>query len=349
MAKLPASTRSLVLTAFSLALVVVVAGIDYLIGRSGFEIDLGPAYLVPIIFAGAWIGMASGVVAAAAAALAFVLVDQILTSSMDRSAPIIALNGVGRAAVYIFVAVLVGRLRSRSAVLRGQSAQLQEELRLRQEYVAIVAHELRNPLAGIKAAATLLARREVDPESATRADGIASEASAGLKLLDDLSEVTRVESGRMRSGHLPLDLDGVLRATLSAIGLTDHPLEVRGPGAGLRVLGDEQRLGQVIRNLISNAAKYSPVDSPIEVTLGVSADRKMAVVSVRDHGVGVPPAERGHLFEKFRRLSSAGSTRGSGLGLYISQEIIRDHGGALTADWPPGGGSMFIFTLPLAN
>jgi len=55
------------------------------------------------------------------------------------------------------------------------------------------------------------------------------------------------------------------------------------------------------------------------------------------------------LFEKFRRLSSAGSTRGSGLGLYISQEIIRDHGGALTADWPPGGGSMFIFTLPLAN
>jgi signal transduction histidine kinase len=98
-----------------------------------------------------------------------------------------------------------------------------------------------------------------------------------------------------------------------------------------------------------HAAKYSPADSEVQVILGVSADRRSAIVQVRDTGPGIPPAERGRLFQKFARLSTAGGTRGSGLGLFISREIVRDHGGELWVDWPPGGGSVFSFSVPLTG
>ncbi len=85
--------------------------------------------------------------------------------------------------------------------------------------------------------------------------------------------------------------------------------------------------------------------TPIEVHLEVGADGREAVVSVRDRGPGIPPAERARLFTKFARLSTAAGTRGTGLGLYICREIVRDHGGELRAEFPPEGGSVFSFAL----
>ena len=115
------------------------------------------------------------------------------------------------------------------------------------------------------------------------------------------------------------------------------------------MLGDPHRLAQVLKNLLSNAVKYSPSGTPIDITLGLSGDRARAVVAIRDRGPGVPPPERGRLFEKFARLSTAGGTRGSGLGLYICRQILRDHDGELLADWPPGGGSLFSFEIPVTD
>ena len=129
--------------------------------------------------------------------------------------------------------------------------------------------------------------------------------------------------------------------------MNGHRVVVRGAEQPMAVLGDERRLGQVTRNLMSNAAKFSPADSEIQVSLGVSADRRSAIVQVHDAGPGIPPSERGRLFQKFARLSTAGGTRGSGLGLFISRGIVHDHGGELWADWPPGGGSVFSFRVPL--
>ncbi len=227
-------------------------------------------------------------------------------------------------------------------------AQVERELGLRRDYVSLVAHEMRNPLAGIKAAATVLARGNTDPAVNGTAVGIAAEASACLALFDDLAEVSSVESGRLRSAMTRIDLDEVVRRTIATFDRVSA-IQVISAGTPLPVLGDERRSAQIVRNLVSNAIKYSPVGSPVEITIGLSGSRRSASVGARDLGPGVPPDERPRLFEKFQRLSTAGGTRGSGLGLYISREIVRDHGGELVADWPSGGGSIFTFSIPLAD
>jgi len=114
------------------------------------------------------------------------------------------------------------------------------------------------------------------------------------------------------------------------------------------LVSEDSRLPARIARLAVTALKYSPADTPIELTLGVSADRREAIIGVRDHGPGIPVNERALLFEQFKRLSTAGETRGSGLGLYICKRIIEDHGGTLEAEWPSGGGTRFVFTVPVA-
>lgn len=228
--------------------------------------------------------------------------------------------------------------------LERERAEQERELHSRSEYMSIVAHELRNPLVAISSAARVLARGGGDAGST--ASGIADEARAALALVDGLTDLASIEAGRLVSALRPLDLAAVVRETVRSAH-AEREITLAGVDSALRVLGDERRLAEVIRNLISNAVKYSPAGTPIEVLAGLTPDQQSAVVSVRDHGSGVPPAERGKLFQKFARLSTAGGTRGSGLGLYICREIVRDHRGELTADWPPGGGSIFSFTIPL--
>jgi signal transduction histidine kinase len=114
------------------------------------------------------------------------------------------------------------------------------------------------------------------------------------------------------------------------------------------VLADDRRIRQVLANLVGNAIKYSAAGTPIEVRLGITSDRRSAFVQVRDEGPAIPRHERAQIFDKFVRLSTAGSTRGSGLGLHISRAIVLDHGGEIWAEWPASGGNVFSFTLPLS-
>lgn len=218
----------------------------------------------------------------------------------------------------------------------------------RTEYLSVLAHELRNPLTGINAAARVLARDVAGTKSETTARGIANESRHAMDLLDGLTDVASLESGRMRLALRPMDLAALVEESMAAT-VDDHKVSLRSSGEPLIVLGDDRRLGQVIRNLVSNAGKYSPPGAEIQVSIGVSANRRDAIVQVRDEGPGIPPAERTRLFEKFQRLSTAGGTRGSGLGLYISRGIVHDHGGEMWADWPAGGGSVFSFSIPLSG
>ncbi len=242
--------------------------------------------------------------------------------------------------------------RERLASDQEVASELKRAQVVRQEYLSVLAHELRNPLNAINAAARVLAKDIAGLNGEGTARGIAAEARHAMELLDGLTDVASLESGRMRMALRPIDLSGVLVETASAM-VNGHKIVLRGTEHPILVLGNDRRLGQVVRNLISNAAKYSPGDAEIQVGLGISADRKNAIVQVRDAGPGIPPSERGRLFEKFARLSTAGTTRGSGLGLYISRGIVRDHGGEMWADWPAGGGSIFSFsvalTVPLAG
>lgn len=327
--------RPLIGTLGHLAAVALLAAADY---ASDPQIELRPFYLVPVLTAALFFGRVPALATAVAAAAAVLVVNDL---GRIASLPLVLGLGLVRVATFAAVAVLVSEVRR-------QRGELQREATLREEYIALVGHELRNPLAGIKAAAGVLAGPITGSERATKlAAGIGAEAAAGLQLLDDLAVVTTLESGRLSSALIPIDLAELAERTVTAAEHGDRRIGFSGSGAGLRVLGDEHRIAQVIRNLLSNAAKYAPTEASIEVTVGITRDRDAAVITVRDHGAGIPPAERERLFQKFARLSTAGTARGSGLGLYISQRIAADHGGRLVADWPPGGGTAFSLSIPL--
>lgn len=298
-------------------------------------------------------GTILAVAAAAASALPLTYQETTLRETQE-----LVIRAVVLAVSAIFASWLTDEVRKavRSAPVERErlvseqevASELKRAQDVRQEYLSVLAHELRNPLNAINAAARVLAKDIAGSNGEGTARGIASEAHHAMELLDGLTDVASLESGRMRMALRPIDLSAVLSETAGAM-VDGHKIVQRGTEHPITVLGDDRRLGQVVRNLISNAAKYSPDDAEIQVSLGMSADRKNAIVQVRDAGPGIPPSERGRLFEKFARLSTAGATRGSGLGLYISRGIVRDHGGEMWADWPAGGGSVFSFSVPLTG
>lgn len=232
---------------------------------------------------------------------------------------------------------------------RTMTAELSRSQEARKEYMSVLAHELRNPLVGIGATARVMVRHVSGTPAEAQATGIITEVQHALELLDALTDVSSIEADRLRSALRAIDIGAVVREAISAVNPAEHPVTGLGIDRPVLVLGDERRLGQVVRNLVGNAAKYSPAGAPIEVSVGRRPDQRSVIVAVKDAGPGIPPAERRRLFEKFARLSTAGATRGSGLGLYISREIVKDHGGELWADWPAGGGSVFSFSLAVAD
>lgn len=316
--------------------------------------DMATAILAlgSVLLAGAFFGTFAGAVAGV---LGVVITDGLITILAPARAPTIYLQAVMGVVGFVGAGVVAGRMRDlgnrvgqQRAALEKERARLARELVAREEYTSVVVHELRNPLLAIGATLRLLARDAVDESVGQRLRAAAAESTRALDLLDGLNDVSSLESGRMRSVLRPTDLNVVVRGAVDAMETLGGQVSLRVSEQPVTVLGDERRLGQIVRNLVGNAAKYSPPGAPVEVTVGLDQARVAAVVRVRDYGPGVPPGERDRLFQKFARLSTAGSTSGSGLGLYISRGIIRDHGGDIAVEWPSGGGTAFSVTLPLA-
>ena len=261
-----------------------------------------------------------------------------------------------RAPVFVVLSLLLSAFGRRAELQRAfqmappRPAAITSREAAREEYISVLSHELRNPLVGIAAAAQVLSR-ELPPGSGqrARAEAIAAEADHMLSLLEEVMDATRVELGRLHSILAPTDLAATVRTSIATHELPDRTLTLRGTDSEVRVMADERRIRQVVANLLSNAAAYSPPGTHIEVSVGHSTDGRSAIVEVRDHGPGIPPQDRDRLFTKFARLSTAEGTRGTGLGLYICRGIIADHGGLLWVDWPADGGSSFSFTLPLVR
>ena len=229
---------------------------------------------------------------------------------------------------------------------------LEELERLRSEFLAMVSHDLRMPLSSIKgSAATVLgSSSSLDAEVAQFFRIIDSQADRMHDLIGGLLDVARIETGTLSVNPEPSDVaslvDEAKNAFLSSGG--ERNLRIDLPPGLPWVMADRRRIVQVLSNLLSNAARYSPQGSPIRVT-AVREDVHIAV-SVADEGRGVSADLLPHLFRKFSRIEGRSGIEGSGLGLAICKGIVEAHGGRIWADRDgPGLGARFSFSVPVAD
>lgn len=234
-------------------------------------------------------------------------------------------------------------------------AELRSSLRRKEQFLMVVAHEMRNPLAPIANALELLARRSDDPAIVATARALIARQVAQLgRLVNDLLELARYEHGQMDLRRNPVDLANVVAAAVETaqpiITARDHQLTTTtDPGATI-VDGDEGRLTQVLVNLLINAAKFT--DEGGRISLAVEKDTPSIFVKVRDTGIGIAPEMLPCIFDAYiqaehQREASRG---GFGLGLTLARQLVELHGGTLSAQSEGlGKGSEFIMRLPAAT
>ena len=237
-----------------------------------------------------------------------------------------------------------GAVRGVSAIARDIAERRALE-RLQREFLAMVTHELRNPIAGIKGYGQLLKRRGEYSERAVEA--IVGQAGVLERLVNDLLDASQVQIGQLQLRRDRMDIVAEARAcTERAQSLTAaHEIHVEAPDRPLEGWWDRTRLGQVLSNLLVNAIKYSPDGG--EVLVRVEDLGPEVLVSVRDRGRGIAPDKLPRLFGRFYRVDNFEAARSLGLGLYIARGIVAGHGGRIWAEsGGEGMGSTFSFTLP---
>ena len=238
----------------------------------------------------------------------------------------------------------LGELIAVSAIIRdiGQRRVLE---RLQQEFLAMATHELRNPVAGIKAHAQLMRRRGTYSEGSV--NSIVAQADRLTRLIDDLMLASQIEAARLELRLEELDLAAEARTAVDDLGAAASAIRVDAP-VQVAVMADRQRLGQVFANLLTNAIKYSPGGG--EIAVRVWFDQGDARAAVSDRGSGIPADALPHLFERFYRVAETTErVQGLGLGLYISQSIARAHRGRIEVESELGRGSTFTLVLPVAT
>jgi len=220
--------------------------------------------------------------------------------------------------------------------------------RAREEYVALISHDLRNPLTVIQGRVQLLLRylqRQQLDRALESAQTILTSSKRMDGMLTDLLEQMRLESGNTDLHTEPTDLTWLLARIVAQFAADEESGQIHLDDAPpLTAPLDPARIERVMLNLLSNARKYSS-NSPIVVH--VDRDGNAAVVSVTDQGMGIAPADLPHLFEKYYRTEQVTVIKGTGLGLYSSRLIVEAHGGRIWAESVVGEGSTFRFSLPL--
>ena len=225
---------------------------------------------------------------------------------------------------------------------------------LKNEFVAMVAHDLKSPMTVIGGLADTMSSkwdRIGDDRKMEFLGLISSNVRKLADLVDDVLQVARIESNEISYVIGPLDLSVLVQRTAEEQRQAEpaRVITVSTPDTLPLALADEQRVWQVLTNLLSNALKFSPAGAPVEVSV-IHDDDDALRVDVTDHGGGIRPEEMGKLFQKFSRLTQAGGekVKGTGLGLFICKRMIEEQGGHIWADSVLGEGSTFTFTLPTA-
>jgi len=253
------------------------------------------------------------------------------------------------------------RARERQYQIRGHltdRAEAEAALRLidqrKDEFLATLGHELRNPLTPLLMGLQLLKTSDGDPGADDHVKAVMERQINHLvRLVDDLLEVSRITRGLIQMQREPMDLASALRYAIdTSRALADaagHTLLVRLPSEPITVAGDAVRLTQVFANLIANAAKYTNSGGTIVVALSREGDR--AIVSVKDDGIGIPPAHLRSVFDMFMQVDRSGrrAQGGLGIGLTLVRSLVEMHGGRVEARSAGlGSGSEFIVDLPIS-
>jgi signal transduction histidine kinase len=250
------------------------------------------------------------------------------------------------------VAVAVENIRVYEAE-RSAAEELRRLSALRADFVSMVSHELRAPMASVIGCAQTLNRRwrELTPEQRESFLAlIESETSRLSDLVGDVLDTSRIEAGTFPYAFATLDVEELVRETAAVVSLGQDEVRVttRVPPALPPVQGDRERLRQLLWNLLTNAVKYTATGDEVEVA--AASEDGVVAVSVRDHGPGIPAESQRLIFEKFGRVSQDGLSKpGAGLGLYIARSIAEAHGGTLDVESATGAGATFTVRLPLAG
>ena len=238
----------------------------------------------------------------------------------------------------------------------AEAAALREVDRLKDEFISVLSHELRRPLASIKGyAATLLLDDTWD--QATRHDFlqvIDEESDRLSELVENLLDLSRLGSGMLTLSREPILLPKLVRTACDLIAsqphLSEHTFSVNFPEPFPTIEGDSMRISQVLLNLVENAVKYSEAGTAVTVCGQVSSERQEVEVTVRDQGIGLHDADCERIFERFYRVDNtlARRTQGTGLGLAICKGVVEAHGGRIWAE-SAGDGTAIHFTLPMTG
>ncbi|WP_235216680.1 PAS domain-containing sensor histidine kinase [Archangium violaceum] len=228
----------------------------------------------------------------------------------------------------------------------------QEAIRTRDDFLCVASHELKTPLTPLRLHLQRLQKKRASgqPLPPDFADKALVQVERLSGLISDMLDASQLEAGRLELEREPLPLQEVIHEALEAFrpASLQHPLEYEEQCTeALVIQGDRERLVQVLSHLLENARKYSPLKGPIRVTL--TRNGAEAVVSVSDHGIGIPADQQAHLFERFFRARNApiSGFGGLGLGLYICRHLVERHGGRIWAESQNGLGTTFRFTLPV--
>lgn len=238
-------------------------------------------------------------------------------------------------------------------IIEKQNAELRATLSNRDKMYSVIAHDLRSPMASIRMVLNLVIQsaspETVGPELFMLLDQANRESEEVHDLLDNLLKWTKSQTGRLTVVKQELDLNDIIPGVVEifeAIAATKHiKLDLKPSGSSLKVEADNDMLKTVVRNFLSNAIKFSPEDSTIEIIM--AEEGEFAKVSVHDHGVGIAADRLGSIFHKGETTYGTGGEEGSGLGLQLCQDFAQKNGGDCTVESVEGQGSTFSVLIPL--
>jgi PAS domain S-box-containing protein len=245
-------------------------------------------------------------------------------------------------------------------VMHQDVTALKEAEYLKDEFVGIVAHELRTPLAALKGFADMLLVQTARGRGLALAEWqqealeeIELATTRLVKLTEELLDVTRLQAGRLHLQRTPTNMVPLAQrvVTLLQQTTTRHQLELHKTQPELLADIDPGRIEQVLTNLIGNAIKYSPQGGPVTITIWEESAARLVGFSVQDRGIGIPRRQHAQMFGRFMRADNAQAwgISGTGLGLYICRELVERHGGHLWFNSEEDAGSTFFVTLPLVS
>lgn len=242
-----------------------------------------------------------------------------------------------------------GSLALEVVVLRDVTERKQVE-RLQREFIDLAAHKLRTPLTTIKGYTQVLSRWGAhNPNEEAVFGRLVAQGDRMARMIERVEQVSQLRADDLALRQQRLDLGELSREVVARLQTARTSPSTLVTAAGpAPVYGDERWLGEALRNLQDNALKFGPTGEPVEVKVGTWGTE--GSIRVRDHGPGVPPERQPRLFEALYQLAPmVQPTTGLGLGLYISREVIRHHGGRIWVESEVGKGSTFAFALPLQD